>query len=143
MSYSRSAAVGNADVAPHFGRTCGDAREVAEATGGVVEILVRARHAGEHVDQREREQVRQMTDCCKHVIVLGRTHPVNIGTGRLPWWRCVYTASARFGAGAKDDLARFVKLAKAALRLSFSAGDWVRRDKLVEPRAERNPRFQR
>jgi hypothetical protein len=65
-------AVGQADVAPHFRRGAGDAGEVAEAAGRVLEQQVGMRLVGDVVDQRIGQQVRQVADRGEHLVVLAR-----------------------------------------------------------------------
>ena len=55
-------AVGQADVAPHFGRRGGNPGEVAKSAGGILEQQVGMRLAGDVVDQRKGQQVRQVAD---------------------------------------------------------------------------------
>src|SRR5882672_701985 len=63
-------AVGEADVPPHLRVAGGDAGEVAEAPRGVSEQALRVLAPGDLVDEREREDVRQVADRGEHRVVL-------------------------------------------------------------------------
>ncbi len=62
-------AIGERDVAPHFRRAAGDAREVAKAAACIAEIFGAVLARRELGDEREREQVRQMRHRGENAIV--------------------------------------------------------------------------
>ena len=89
FSYKRefvqqAVAVRDADVAPHLRMAGGDAREIAEAAGGVAEQLRRVRRARDLVDQRVGEQVRQVAHRGEHPVVLLRRHARDARAERGP-----------------------------------------------------------
>ncbi len=77
-------AIGERDVAPHLRRACRDAREVAEAARGVVEIRRRVGTRGELGDEREREHVRQVRDRREDRVVAFRREGIDSRAARLP-----------------------------------------------------------
>jgi len=112
--------VGGTNVAPHFGRACGDAREVAKAARGIVEVLVGARHSGQHVHQREREQMWQVADGGENVVVLSRTHCVDFSPRGSPHFGyALHRIHVTFCLGADDDFSFRVERGERSGRARF------------------------
>ena len=139
---AQCAAIGCADVTPHLRRTGGDAGEIAKAAGGVVEVLVCPRHAGQHVHQRKRQQMRQMAHCGEHIIMLDRAHAVDDGACGLPHsGHPMYRVGMRLCTGADDHLARLVERRERRGGAGvLGAGNGMRRHELVEAGAQRRAR---
>ena len=89
-------AVGQRDVAPHFGRAAGNASEIAESRWRRSRTALPASgRVGDHVHQRVGKHVRQVAHCGEHAVVTFRR---SFGTTRAP--HACHIASTRSTASA-------------------------------------------
>ena len=72
------------DVVPHHRVGAGDAGKVAKAAGGVAENLGGIALPGQGVDQRERQQMRQVAGFRQHPVMVVRRHLQHLRPHRRP-----------------------------------------------------------
>ena len=131
-------AIGQTDVAPHFRMARGNPREIAKTARrvGKQQVVVVAQR--QIIDQREREQMRQMADRGEYSVVVLRVEFVNQRAAPLP--RRPYARDIEhgiLGQGREHKLLVAVKIgASGASAAIFRAGDRVRRNELGDPFAE-------
>src|SRR5471030_248981 len=117
--------VGQADVAPHFRRRTGDAREVPKAAGRELEQQVGVRLVGHVVDQRIGQQMRQMADGGENLVMLLRRQTVYDGAAGLPRRRDTLDIVRRiFRQRRQHELLADIQIVDGRFRpVGFAAGD--------------------
>ena len=131
-------AIGEADVAPHFRMAGGDPREIAETGGSESEEQVGILAHGQIVDQRERQQVRQVADRGEDAVMRFRRQFVDVGAAQRPSsLDVVERIVGVFRQGCDNDLPAAIEIPTRRRRAAvFGTGDRVGRHELADPLAE-------